>query len=157
MCWLLSPAFFAQRVVAYARDDLSSQNLAHDPNELFSKKFVCLPSSRGAASIHRVAEKAHSRKPSFVLCRDLRTARSIGYTGQACSASFREEFFSETGLPTNNVLGNSGYKREFWKASTGPKNRSARHQGGAPCPILAMKVGKNRGVEVVFALLQNSL
>src|SRR5215212_8285520 len=36
------------------------------------------------------------RKCNFVLCNALRTARSICYTGQACSASFREEFFSET-------------------------------------------------------------
>src|SRR5829696_8191343 len=36
------------------------------------------------------------RKCNFVLCNALRTARSICYTGQACSASFLEEFFSET-------------------------------------------------------------
>src|SRR5829696_6129047 len=64
-CVLAPLPRFAQRVVAYARDDLSSQNLAHEPNELFSKKFVCLPSSRGAVSIHRAAEKAHSRKLGF--------------------------------------------------------------------------------------------
>src|SRR5215217_8657162 len=29
-------------------------------------------------------------------CSTLRTARSISYTGQACSVSFLEEFFSET-------------------------------------------------------------
>src|SRR5829696_2803939 len=52
----------------------------------------------GLASIHSVSDIRHSRKSNFVLCSTLRTARPTSYTGQACSASFLEEFFSETGL-----------------------------------------------------------
>src|SRR5215204_1830884 len=52
-----------------------------------------------------------SRKSSFVLCSDLRTAQTIGYTGLhtsgVCSASFLEEFFSETESPVYGLLGDS--------------------------------------------------
>jgi hypothetical protein len=54
-------------------------------------------------TIHRAAEKEHSRKGSFVLCNHLRHARSMCYTGlhssSVCSPGFLEEFFSETQVP----------------------------------------------------------
>jgi hypothetical protein len=50
-----------------------------------------------------VSDKRASRKFCFVLCSYLRNVRSMCYTGlhssSVCSASFLEEFFSETGLP----------------------------------------------------------
>src|SRR5215211_1592762 len=45
---------------------------------------------------NRASGIRNSRKSSFVLCSDLRTARTMGYTGHACSPGFREELFSET-------------------------------------------------------------
>src|SRR5215203_6445474 len=66
------------------------------------------PRRRQVVSIHRAAEKAHSRKPgfrhklsrksSFVLCSNVCTARSVGYTGLSSQGA---------GLPFLCLLGNS--------------------------------------------------
>jgi len=53
---------------------------------------------------NRASGIRNSRKSSFVLCSDLRTARTMGYTGHACSPGFREEFFSETGSAEGSNL-----------------------------------------------------
>jgi hypothetical protein len=44
----------------------------------------------------KVEQSGDSRKSNFVLCSLLSVQYAKHYTGQACSASFLEEFFSET-------------------------------------------------------------
>ena len=53
------------------------------------------------------------RPCSLVLCSPGSATQTGRYTGQACSMSFLEEFFSETGLPAVPFLGTQGFGGSF--------------------------------------------